>query len=284
VSDGVAADTTALSTTAAEECLRAWGRDRNDIGLLIFAGMTRTEYISEPAIATFVAGELKINDCIQSGHDRKTLAFDVYNTSLAFLNACQAASLMIRAGRCRTAMVVTSEVEMNVEHFPEQPLGIVQAGSAVILETTGDSRQGFGSFVYRYATEHQQARTLLGRYRDGRPFCDLQVDPRLQEYYLELVPSAVEELLGQEGLTIGDIRILLPSQFSSEFNAQLADRLGIPREKLVDLGGQRLDYLTNSLPFSLRRAREQGRLEPGDVGLIVHVASGIQVGCATYYF
>ena len=30
--------------------------------------------------------------------------------------------------------------------------------------------------------------------------------------------------------------------------------------------------------------REQGLVQPGDIGLIVAVGSGIQVGCATYYF
>jgi 3-oxoacyl-[acyl-carrier-protein] synthase III len=282
--DGVKPDSTVLAVTAAEECLKRWGRDRNEIGLLLYTGMTHSEYISEPAIATFVAGELKINDCIESGHDRKTLAFDIYNTSMAFLNACEVACGMIQAGKYRVAMVTTSEVEMQARHFPSHPLGLAEAGSAIILEAASDARRGFGSFVYRYATNHRHARTITGRYRDGKPFFDVQIRPDLEDRYLELVQPAVDELLAREGLTLSQVRVLLPSQFSSAFNARLARALGIPFDRMVDLGAEKLDYFGNSLPFSLRYAVEKLRVQPGDVGLIVNVASGVQVGCASYYF
>ena len=44
------------------------------------------------------------------------------------------------------------------------------------------------------------------------------------------------------------------------------------------------DLFTSSLPYALEHVREQHLVEPGDIGLIINAGSGIQVGCAIYYF
>ncbi len=291
--DGIPATTTDLAVAAAESCLHPWGRDRCDIDLLLFAGLTRSDFISEPAIATFIAGELKINDRVTSPLDRKTLAFDVFNASLAFLNACEVAVRMIQAGSCRIAMVVTSEVDVNAMHRPDHPLRLLQAGSAVILEASPVNRQGFGSFVFQYATEFQQARTITGHYGQGRPYYQLDVEPELDERLLGLVPRAVRQLLARDSLTLDQVKYVLPSQCSPEFARRLARSLDISPDRLVDLtcdqtdrngesaaGG---DYYTNSLPFGLQRLRAAREIHAGDVSLMIQVSSGIQVGCATYF-
>ena len=112
-------DSVDTAVAAAEACLARSSYDVSDIELLIFAGVTRTGYVSEPAIAAMVAGKMKMNDIIESEEDKKTFAFDVYNGALGFLNGCQIATEMIHAGKCRTAMVITSEVEINKNYFPD---------------------------------------------------------------------------------------------------------------------------------------------------------------------
>ena len=44
------------------------------------------------------------------------------------------------------------------------------------------------------------------------------------------------------------------------------------------------DLYTSSAAYALRHALERKRVGPGDVGLIMGVGSGVQVGCAIYYF
>jgi 3-oxoacyl-[acyl-carrier-protein] synthase III len=284
VSSGVAANTTALSVAAAENCLAQWGRDRNEIDLLIFAGLTRSEYVSEPAIATFVAGDLKINDCPESGSAKKTLAFDIYNASLGFLNACEVASRAIQAGKCKAAMIVASEVEINAEHHPDRPLGLCEAGSAIILEAAADAGRGFGPFVYHFDLAHADARTITGVLRHAKPFYDLRLSEDWEERFLDAAVSGVEKLLAREGLTIGDFQVLLPPQISPAFNAKLAERLGVPLERVIDFAREGQDLFTSSLPFGLQQALAIGRAKAGDLGLLLSVSSGIQVCCTAYRF
>ncbi len=99
-----------------------------------------------------------------------------------------------------------------------------------------------------------------------------------------IIPEAVEEVLYREGLSITDIRWVLPSQFSGEFLEQLSRVLKIPRTQIVDLTADGLDWLTSSLPRSLHELESRKCTMPGEFGLVINVGAGLQVGCAIYHF
>ena len=90
-------------------------------------------------------------------------------------------------------------------------------------------------------------------------------------------------MLSLERLTLPEVRVILPPQLSPEFVSRLSERLGVPRERFVDIAERGADYFTSSLAYTIREARDKGRVRPGDVGLVINVGSGIQVGCAAYY-
>ncbi|MBI3761432.1 MAG: amino acid adenylation domain-containing protein, partial [Chloroflexi bacterium] len=273
-----------LAKIAAENCLEESSYSRSDIGLLLYAGVYRNDFLSEPAVAAIVAGEMGINDSIQTQDDAKTLAFDVFNGALGFLNACYIARQMIGVGRFKTAMIVASEIENNATVVPDRLVGLKETGSAVILDEAPDGKTGFGSFVFRYFADHIDAFTAYTALLNGRTFLQWSRDPRIEDYYLECIPGVVRELLDAEGLDVSQIKLIFPPQISSTFIPKLSDRINVAKGKFVDVTRDGQDYYTSSLPYAFRHAREQGLVEAGDVGLIVSVGAGIQVGCATYYF
>ena len=277
-------DSVDTAVRAAEECLAKTSYDRTDIELLIFAGITRTAYVSEPALAAMVTGKMKMNDVIEDELDKKTFAFDVYNGAMGFLNACQIASEMIRAGKYRTAMVVTSEVELNREMHPEKMLGLVETGSAVLLDTTAENRTGFSNFLFHYDCDQIDLRQATGGYLDGKPCLDLRIDGRLIDEYLKMIPEAVDQILAEEGLDISDIDFFLPPQISPAMNSKLPNLLGVEPHRFVDVAREEADLFTSALPYSLEYLQKEKRANPGQVALVIHAASGLQVGCAVYYF
>jgi len=279
-------ETVQITASAGEICLAASEYQRSQIDLLLFAGVTRSGYVTEPAIATLIAGEMKINDSVDAAAEHKTLAFDVYNASVGFLQACEVAARMIQAGPHRTAMVVTSEQEINAESYPDISLRMYETASAVMLRASDRGQTGFGDFVYHYVTDHVSARTIYGGYHEGRPLARLTEVPNIDELYLSAVPAAVEELLTREGLDLARISVVLPPQRGKAFNDRLAELLGLPRTKIIDvpLPDESLDLTTSTLPYSFEQALKSGRAQPGDIGLVINVASGVQVGAATYYF
>ncbi|MFY9767613.1 MAG: 3-oxoacyl-[acyl-carrier-protein] synthase III C-terminal domain-containing protein, partial [Mycobacterium sp.] len=64
---------------------------------------------------------------------------------------------------------------------------------------------------------------------------------------------------------------------------ELAARLNIPSSRFVDLAAES-DPFSSCLPYGLQQAWRHKLVKSGDIGLIVTVGSGVQVGCATYRF
>jgi 3-oxoacyl-[acyl-carrier-protein] synthase III len=276
-------ETLDLVKSAADDCLERSAHDRNDVDLLLFSGMFRSDYIAEPAIAALVAGKLAINDVVESQTDRKTLAFDVFNGAAGFLTACYAATQMIRAGTFKCAMVVTSEVELNRDLPGKTLLGIKEIGSAVVLDGCSASA-GFGPFVFRYFPEHMDAYQVFAASDHGVPYVAVIKDPEVEELYLTCIDTAVQELLASAGLTMSQIGLVLPPQISISFTSSLSKRLGVSRDKVASVTYHAEDYYTSSLPYALKHAREQFMVNAGDIGLLIAIGAGLQVVCALYYF
>ena len=271
-----------LAVRAATACLDRSGIDRAKLGLIINSGVYRNDFLSEPAIASLVAGELDINSDVQSPDGPKTLAFDVLNGAVGFLNACHVAAGMIGAGKAEHAMVVASEVENNTPESGHPLNGISQTGSAVLLSPS-DGTDGFGRFVFQQHPEYRGALATYTQERDGRTFLQVDRDPNLAAIYGSCIPSAAKELLMLEGLDPADIAVVLPPYLPPAALDELAARIGIPRSRFVDLDAD-CDPFTSSVPYGLEQARRHGLARPGDIALIVTVGSGVQVGCTTYRF
>nr|BBH90794.1 hypothetical protein KTC_55450 [Thermosporothrix sp. COM3] len=268
---------------AAERAFTGSSVKRNDIDLMIYSGVYRDELVCEPAIAALLQGELGINDLIETPEEKKTFALDVFNGSIGFLNACHAATGMIQGQKAKTALVMAAEIENNREVAPDKLLGIEETASVVVLDESPDGKTGFGNFVFKYFTDYVDSFDAHCEYHDGKMVMVFNKDPRLESYYIACIQEAVKELLEREQLDLSRIKCILPPQISSSFVEELGKTLGVAPEKMVDVRAEH-DLYTSSLPFALQQVREQQLAQPGDIGLIIAVGSGIQVGCATYYF
>ena len=275
---------TGLAKIAAEKCLEQSSRARNEIDLLIHAGVYRDEFAMEPAIATMIAGELGICDGVDLLGEPKTFAFDVFNGAIGLLNACHVAIQMIGAKRHRHVMVVASEIENNRKVLPSSLRGVRETASALILDESPDEGTGFGDFVFRYDTRHIDAFLSYTGLEHGRPYLNFIEDPLLHDFYLDCIPDAVNELLEIEGLDLSQIRAIFPPQISSAFILRVSERLKLDAERFVDAADTGEDLFSSSLPYSFWRARQKGVVRRGDIGLIINVGTGIQVGCTVYYF
>ena len=122
---------------------------------------------------------------------------------------------------------------------------------------------------------------LIGDRHVARLF--VEKDPALEEIYVQCISSAVKELLHAENLSARDINVVLPPQISPGFISNLANSLGIVRDRFIDVS-ERGDLFTSSLPFGFARLCAERKPASGALGLIVNVAAGIQVGCALYHF
>ena len=114
----------------------------------------------------------------------------------------------------------------------------------------------------------------------------MQLDrhPWIEELYLECISDAIRRFLFDVGFSLSDLSILIPPQVSPWLCQALGEQLGLPPSKLIDVAIEGQDLFSSSIPFALEDVQRRDRVRPGDVGLIVAVGSGIQVGCALYHF
>ncbi|MDA1082121.1 MAG: hypothetical protein O2973_10670 [Gemmatimonadetes bacterium] len=283
-------DTMDALVEASEACLDGSTHERGDIGLLLSTGVYRTDFLSEPALAALLAGRIAVNDAPKSPLETKTLAFDIVNSGLGFLNACYIGSALIRNRPALRAMIATSEVENNAQVAPECPRGIRETASAAILDLAERDGTGFGAFTFQSFPREKDALRVYGtarrlkvedRFR-ARLFVERQ--PDLEDRIVKCVTVTVNEILEAEGLSRDDIKVVLPPQISSDMVARLGEAMGFESEKLVDACAGDLDLFTSSIPYGMAHIRDHGMASPGDLGLIVCVAAGIDVGCALYHF
>jgi amino acid adenylation domain-containing protein len=271
-----------LAAQAATNCLYRGDYDRTALGLILHAGIYRDDFLSEPAVAALIAGQLGINDDIQSPDGPKTLAFDVLNGPVGFLNACHVAAATIGTGKTSHAMVVASEIENNTPDSGYPLRGISQMGSAMLLSPS-HGNEGFGRFVFQHHPEYAGALATYTQQHQGRTWLRIDRDPHLAAIYLNCIRSAVKELLMVEGLDPADIALAFPPYLSRGAVGELSAAVGIPRSRFIDLDDD-TDPFTSSLPYAFERARQHGLARPGDIALIITVGSGIEVGCTTYQF
>ncbi|HEY0677993.1 MAG TPA: 3-oxoacyl-[acyl-carrier-protein] synthase III C-terminal domain-containing protein, partial [Chitinophagaceae bacterium] len=273
-----------LLQIAANGCQKSSGYEFSDIGLLIYCGIYRTEYLLEPAYATLLAGQLDMNATVSAPDDQKTLAFDIFNGAVGFLNSCYVAQQMIAAGNCSTAMVVAAEAENNTNLFPDEAVGVRETASAIILDVKPGSNTGFSRFVFRHHTESLNAYITNYEPRDIQPQLHVTKAADLELLYISYIYPAVQELLELEGLDINKIDVFFPPQISSGFINLLSKKFGLPLEKFVDVVGNGPDLFSSSIPYAFEFAVKNKLVKPGDVGLMIAAGSGLQVGCAIYYF
>lgn len=238
----------------------------------------------EPAIAALAAGALLMNDDREPEDEHKTFAFDITNGEVGFLKAIHLAGELARSGRAAQVLVAASEVENNIARRPDHLLGVRSMASAMMLrEATGDS--GFLCIGFTDFADHAKLREVhAGWHENGNRVyltCDDQNDiwPVLQDCLVE----ATQDFLKRNDLALADIDWVLPTQHSTAWIQQFAERMSVDRHRLIDLSpDQHGNPLSSMFPLALSQGLKSGRWKTGDRVLIASVCPGVQVGCAVY--
>ncbi len=270
---------------AAQDAIDRSNYEKNEIGLVINTGVYRDKFLSEPAVAALMAGDLGINLHPEPESKNKSFTFDLLNGSLGFLEACYTAIQMVQAGKFNTALITTSEIENNREYRPDNFLGIRETGSAMVLhKEETDSNIGFGNFMFKNFPAYLDTYQTHSTWGKGEAYLDFIKNPNMEEFYLKCIVETVHDFMELEGLKLEDFDLLFPPQISPEFVGQLKDQLALSDDKVVNIAREGEDFFTSSVPQSIRFAQETGMVKEGSKGLIIAVGSGIQVGCAIYQF
>ena len=251
-----------LAAAAGRAALEDAALDPSDIDMVLVATLASDEIT--PSTAPLVAHELGME---------RAAAVDVGAACTGSLAALAHASAWIEAGRARHALVIGAEILSRFIDFDDRrtaPLFGDGAG-AIVLSADGDGV--FGPFVL--GSDGAAASAI----RVTRERSVLEMEGH--ETFLMAVhrlSSATCEVLELAGLTLEDVDLFVYHQANSRILTAVAERLGLPAERVFDVIGELGNTSAASLPIALGEAARAGALEPGARVVLGAVGAGVVWG------
>jgi len=98
------------------------------------------------------------------------------------------------------------------------------------------------------------------------------------KYAVRKMYEVSRDLLARNGLTVDDVAIMIPHQANKRIITAVAERLGMPEEKVLINIDRYGNTTAGTIPLGTRDAIAQGRLKKGDIVLFAAVGAGYTVG------
>jgi 3-oxoacyl-[acyl-carrier-protein] synthase-3 len=274
------AGSVAHASAASIACLEQAGIHPDQVGLLINVGVYRDENMAEPAMSALIQKNVGINlDYLRSGH--AALSFDLMNGACGVLNAIQVAGAFLDTGDAEFALVVSGDAHPSGR--PDPGFGYAAVGAAMLLSHTDGA--GFG----RVGTAADDSDTPgVAGYIDldaagtrGREQIRVERDPDYTDRLVAFAATEAARYAGSEGLDLSET-LLVASQPTPTFAADLAQRLGIPAPAVVTVQGVDGDPHSSALTFAYHQAVGSGQAAAHPQALFVAAGAGLSVACSAY--
>jgi 3-oxoacyl-[acyl-carrier-protein] synthase-3 len=225
---------------------------------------------------------------------RNAFSFDVSAACSGFLNAISVADLYIRAGKINNALVVGSDTLSRRLNWQDRTTCILfgDGAGAVVL---GASENGSGILSTKLRTDGAYAKTLYvpagGSLKPATPQTVRNNEHTITMNGKEVFKIAVRSMeeisrqaLEEAGVTIEQVSLVVPHQANKRIIVALAERLGVPMERVMVNLEKYGNTSAASIPVALDEARKQGRIKAGDIVLINAFGAGFAWGASVIRF
>jgi 3-oxoacyl-[acyl-carrier-protein] synthase III len=277
-----------LADCAARDCLKEAGHASEELDLLINAGVYRDKNLAEPALAALIQEDIGANPGHPPVAGHGTFSFDVDNGACGVLTAAYLLDGFLRSGAIRLGMAVASDVDPRASRGYRFP----PVGGAILLGWD-DAIPGLTDFHFETFPEHAKLFDSQVRWKKwpgprlpgrlgGRSVLTVREEPEYATQCVDCAQVAIEKYAANHGLTIRELDLVAMSGPSVEFPVTLAQRLGIPPDRVArPTGGSRRAHTAGPIA-ALEAARKGGRLDSARTALWVAVGAGITVALALY--
>lgn len=266
------------ATLAAEKVLESTGIDRKKVGVLVNSSVCR-DYL-EPSTACIVHGNI--------GLSPECLNYDLGNACLAFLNSIEMVSVMLEKGAVDYAMIVDGEssrpvTEATIERLLRPDATADQVRNQFASLTLGS---GAVAMILGRADEHPNC---SHRYLGGVNHADTQhrllcrgwmdwmeTDTRgILEGGVKLAGLTWAKARKTLGWVADQLDEIVLHQVSQVHTATLIKALGLDPAKSLLTFPKFGNIGPASVPMTLRKAIEKGRVKEGDRCALMGIGSGL---------
>lgn len=273
-----------LAVPATKMALERAGKRVEDIDMIIFATLSPDHNF--PGSGCFLGQKLGLPGIP---------ALDVRNQCSGFLYGLSIADAWVRLGVYKNILLVGAEVHSTGVEFNERGRDV-----AVLF---GD---GAGAVVIGQSPSEDRGLMSVHLHADGTGAKELWLpapasnnDPRLTHEMLdrgdhypkmngkqvfrwatEKMPEVSREALESAGIDIKSIDLFVPHQANMRINQYVADKLGMPQDKVVHNIERYGNTTAATIPIGLSESVADGRIKEGSTVLMAAFGSGFTWGAA----
>jgi 3-oxoacyl-[acyl-carrier-protein] synthase-3 len=268
---------------AALRCLSNSGVEGSAVDLIVVACATPDQ--SQPAVACMIQEKLGVAE-------RECPAFDVNSVCAGFVFALDVAqSMMIAApGQFRHALVIGTDAFSKILNWDDRRTCIFFGdGAGAVLLSQTDAHEGRIHFQLgsdgrgRHCIEVPAGGTRMPLTAEvlSKRLDKFTMDgPRVWEFAIRTVPQVVRSLLAKHGLAPSDLDVLIFHQSNLRMIEALMTLLELSMERTITTIESFGNTAAASIPITLQKAWELGRLRPGARVLLCGFGGGLSWGAA----
>lgn len=269
--------TSDLAVVAARRALECARRDPCDIDLLI-VGTSSPDYIF-PSSAALVQDKLGLS----------CGAFDVMAACTSFIHGLYTAVSAIEAGRANCALVVGADVLTRHVDFTDRATCVLfgDGAGAVVLEARDEpgieamvlGTDGSGADLLKIPAGGSAMPATEERCREGLQYVQMNGN-EVFKFAVRAIPSATKTVLESSAHEVSDLAWLVPHQANQRIIVTVAERLGMPAERVFSNVATTGNTSAASIPLAMDDLYTSGRLAPGDLLALVGFGAGLTWGAA----
>jgi len=270
-----------LALAASRMALEAAGIEAGEIDIIIFATINPDCFFPGNGVL------------LQKSLGVETIgAIDIRNQCTGFIYGLATGSSYIKSGLARTVLVVGAEIQSSSLDLSDTGRDIAVlfgdgAGAAVLQATDepsdvlANSLHSQGEFARELWCELPSG-SLPGRITpealaEGRHFPYMNGRAVFKNAVIRFC-QAIDEVLEQGGVTKEDVKLVIPHQANLRITEAVAARFELGPEKVYSNIQRYGNTTAASIPIALSEAVREGRLERGDLLVLVAFGAGFTWG------
>jgi 3-oxoacyl-[acyl-carrier-protein] synthase-3 len=270
--------TSDLAAEAARRALAKRGIEASELDAIIVA--TVTPDMMFPATACLVQDKIGAPN---------VWGFDLSAGCSQFVYALQVGAQFVQTGAHKKVMVIGADVMSSIIDYTDRATCVLfgDGAGAVILEPSDEDSLGLIDFMHEVDGSGGCSLYMPGG-GSLNPSSHETVDKKMHyvhqdgqavfKFAVRKMAEACVETLKRNGLTGNDIDLMIPHQANLRIISATADRLKLPKEKVV-INIDRFGNTTGAtIPLAMQTAIEDGRLKKGSLVLLAAVGAGFTVG------
>ena len=271
-------NTSHMGTEASRRALANAGIQASDVDLVIVA--TITPDMPFPSTACLIQTQLGVSNAA---------CMDIEAACSGFLYIMEVAASLIKTGRYQNALIVGTEKLSSILDWEDRTTCVLfgDGAGAAVLGPSDCPQTGLLDFKLGADGANGEVLFMPGG-GSANPATGASIDNRLHflkmrgkevfKLAVKVMQQAAKEILEQNGLNSDQLTCVIPHQANLRIIELLSSRLEIPMDRFYINLERYGNTSAASIPIALDEAFRDGRINSGDLVLLVAFGAGLTWG------